>query len=183
MTISSDILKALRDGSQEAYKTVYLQWRKPIYLLLLKLTGSDVDAEDITQDVFIKLWESREKVDPERDIRSLLYLIARRSAINYFDRKKTRDKFSRNCMFDEIDYENSYDIVVAKETELLKELALSRMSEQRSRIYRMNVEENLNAEEIAAKLGVSHGTVYNQISAAKKDLRELISLFMLLFIL
>lgn len=183
MIISQDILASLRDGRQEAYKAVYLQWHKPVYMLLLKLTGSKSDAEDITHDVFIKLWENRHKVDPQRDVRALLYVIARRSALNHFDRRKTRDKYKRFVADDGVDYENSYEIVVAKETELLKELALSRMSEQRSRIYRMSVEENLSAAEIAEKLGISQGTVYNQISAAKKDIRELIALFMLLFVL
>ncbi len=180
MVVTANILEDLRNGSQDAFKSVYLHWRKPIYMLLLKLTGSDADAEDITQDVFIKLWENHHKVIPSKDIRSLLYVIARHSAYNHLDRKKTRYKYQGA---EEIDYENSYDIVVAKETELLKELALSRMSDQRRRIYRMNVEENLDAQHIADQLGLTRETVYNQVSAAKKDLRELISVFMLFFVL
>ncbi len=183
MVVSTDILESLRGGSHDAYKAVYLQWRKPIYLLLLKLTGSPTDAEDIVQDVFVKLWENRHKVDPSKDIRTLLYLVARHSAINHFNRKKARDKYRHISPPDDVDYENSYDIVVAKETELLKEIALGRMSEQRRRIYRMNVEENLDASQIAEQLGLTRETVYNQISAAKKDIRELITVFLLLFVL
>ncbi len=183
MNISPDILASLRGGSHDAYEAVFLQWRKPVYLLLLKLTGSRTDAEDITHDVFLKLWENRHKIDPSKDIRALLYLIARHSAINHFNRKKTRDKYRRFSLPDDVDYENSYDIVVAKETELLKEFALGRMSEQRRCIYRMHVEENLDAAQIAERLGVSRDTVYNQISAARKEIRELITVFMLLFVL
>lgn len=181
--IPSEILESLRLGSHGAYQTVYLHWRKPIYLLLLRLTGSEADAEDITQDVFIKVWENHHKVDPEKNIKSLLYLIARHSAIKHFDKRKARDNYSTQTTADEIDFESSYDIVVAKETALLKEAALSRMPQLRRRIYIMYVEEGLSAEEIAKRLDIKKETVYNNMSIVRKEFNELLALFMIFFIL
>ena len=179
--VTSDILKRLKEGSKDAFQAVYLQWRKPVYLLLLKLTGSKADAEDISQDVFVKLWENHEKIDPAKNIKSLLYLIARQSAFNHFDRKKTRKSYSSNATANgnSVDYESASDIIVAKEIELLKQITLSRMSEQRRKMYIMSVDENRGAAEIAQKLKVSKETVYNQISAAKKELRDIIAILLL----
>lgn len=179
--ISSETLNYLRLGSQEAYKTIYLRWRKPIYTLLLKLIGSKQDAEDITQDVFIKLWEYRGKVDPSKNIKTLLYLIARQSAIKHFEKHKAGKNYIHSAKLNELTVESSYDIIVAKELELLKEIALSRMPKQRSTIYRMSIEEGLKAEEIAEKIKISKESVYNQLSLARKDIKGIISLILLLF--
>lgn len=181
--ISSEILEQLRLGSHEAYQTVYLYWRKPIYLLLLKLTGSDEDAEDITQDVFIKVWENHHKVDPAKNIKSLLYLIARHSAIKHFDKRKARNNYSSQTIPDEIDFESSYDIIVAKETALLKEAALSRMPKLRQRIYVLYVEEGMSAEDIARRLDIKKETVYNNMSIIRKEFSELLTLFLILFVM
>jgi len=181
--IPSDVLESLRLGSHNAYQTVYLHWRKPVYHLLLKLTGSPADSEDITHDVFIKVWENHEKVDPTKNIKSLLYLIARHSAIKHFDKQKARDNYVGMADKDDIDFESSYDIAVAKETELLKEAKLLRMSEQRRTIYLLSVEEGLSADQIAQRVGASKDTVYTQLSAAKKELHELLSLFMIFFVM
>lgn len=171
--IASDVLRQLKEGSKEAFREVYLQWRKPVFLLLLKLTGEQADAEDIVHDVFIKLWDNRSKIDPSKNIKTLLYLIARQSAFNHFDRKKPRRRYADGAAGNaNVDYENSHDIVVAKEIELLRQITISKMSVQRRKMYTMSVDENLGALQIARQLNVSVDTVYNQISAAKKELRD-----------
>lgn len=169
------LLEALRDGSPEAYREVYLQWRKPLYGLLYKLTGSHEDADDVTQDVFIRLWENHHKVDPSRNIRALLYLIARQLALRLIKKRRIHENYTVDFEFDEINYEDSSDIIVAKEMELLKQIVLSRMSEQRRLIWQMNSEEGLSANRIAERLGLSVQTVYNQLSSARQELKELLA--------
>lgn len=180
--ITCDVLEALYHGDHEAFREVYLHWRKPIYGLLLKLTGSDEDAEDITQDVFIKVWENHSKVDPSKNIKSLLYLIARHMAINHFEKRKVRENYATSIDNTDVNFENSYDIIVEKETRLLMQVALDRMPRQRKTIYQMSYEEGLDAGQIAEKLAISKASVYNQLSAARKDLKELLTLFMVLFV-
>lgn len=183
MAISTNTLEQLRAGSHEAYKEVYTELYNMIYTLLLRITISKADAEDVAQEAFVRLWENRHKIDSERDIRALLYTTARNYVFDQLERKKVRRKYNHSGVGDGIEYVNSHNILVAKEIELMKELVISRMSEQRRRIYRMSAEDGMGADEIARELGISREAVYNQVSAAKRDLREHISLLLLFFIL
>lgn len=178
--IPPHVLQALRDGDHDAFRQVYVRWRKPIYNLLYKLTGSTTEADDITQDVFVNLWEIRTKIDPGKNIRTYLYLVARQSAIKHFQKQKARSNYATYTRFDDIDMNTSYDIIVAKEIELLKELALSRMPKQRQHIYNLYYNEGLTNDEIASQLQITKESVYNQLSIARRDLREILALVLFL---
>lgn len=179
--ITPEDLGLLKNGSHAAYDKVYLQWRKPIYNLLHKLTMSEAEASDITQDVFVNLWENRTKIDSAKDIKYYLYLVARQSAIKYFRRQKARSNYFVKSIWDDIDPLSSEDIVIAKEVELLQEIALSRMPKQRRRIYEMSHKEGMKNDQIAEELNISKDTVANQLAIARKNLRDVLTMFLLLF--
>lgn len=182
-SISSRDLEALRDGDPLMYDKVYLRWRKPIHMLLLKLTGSEAEAEDIAQDVFVSLWTTREKIDPSKDIRHYLYLMARQSAIKYFRKQKAKGNYLQSREWDNAGMSSSDDIVISKELELLKDIAISRMPEYRRNIFMLSHNENLSNGEIAERLHITKETVYSQLSIARKQIKELIQLAMILLVI
>lgn len=176
-----DDLEALRKGDHRAYDKIYLRWRKPLFGFLYALMRSKDDAEDITQDVFINIWENRQKIDPSKNIKYYLYLIAKQSALKYFRKKKVHDGYVAYQKNNEFESFGSEEIVIAKELELLKDLALSRMPVYRRNIYKLNYEDGLSNEQIAQKLDISKETVYSQLSLARKQLKEIITMTVLLF--
>lgn len=180
-TITPEDLELLKEGDHRIYDKVYLQWRKPIYNLLHKLTLSEAEALDITQDVFVNLWENRGNIDPAKDIKYYLYLVARQSAIKYFRRQKARVNYFSRSVWDEIDPNSSEDIVIAKEVELLREITLGRMPKQRRRIYELSLKDGMKNDQIAKELNISKETVANQLAMARRDLREVLGLFLILF--
>jgi DNA-directed RNA polymerase specialized sigma24 family protein len=101
--VSSSVLSRLRDGDHESFKTVYLHWRQPILRLVSGLTGSDAEADDITQDIFAALWYHREQIDPERNLRSFLFLVARRTAYKSIRSQQVRDRYADSLWPDEHD--------------------------------------------------------------------------------
>ena len=179
--ITSEILTRLRDGDHESFKLVYLHWRQPILRLLSNLTGSEAEADDITQDIFATLWLNREKVDPERNVRSLLFLMARRTAYKSIRSQLIRDRYADSVWPDESDDLTSHDIVVEKEALLLKEAVLQNVSQQQRRIFEMKHNEGLSAEEIASRLNIKRETVYNQLSIVKNKITGAILTFLVMF--
>ena len=177
--ITSEVLRRLRDGDHESYKKVYLHWRKPIHKFVFNLTGVEDEADDITQDIFSALWNYREKIDPEKNIRSLLFLIARRIAYKSNRANLIRKRYAGSVWMDESDNFTSYDIVVEKEARLLQQALLRRMAPQQRKIFEMSHNDGLSPEEIAGRLGIKRESVYNQLSIARKTMRDAI-LFMLL---
>lgn len=174
-------LEALREGNHNAYDNIYLQWRAPIFNLLRKLTMSSDEAEDITQDVFVNLWENRLKVDTTKHIKYYLYLIARQSALKYFRRQKAKGNYIISKEWAEVGPSTSEDIVIEKEIELIKRIVIERMPKQRRKIYEMALDDGLSNEEISVRLGISKESVANQIWLARKDIKEVISLVVMLF--
>lgn len=179
--ITSDVLIGLRNGDHESYKKVYLHWRRPIYKFVNNLTGSDMEADDLTQDIFATLWRYREKVDPEKNIHSLLFYMARRMVSNSRRSQQVRDKYAKSVWFDESDLFTSHDMVVEQEAELLKRALLNRMPSQQRRIFEMAHDEGLTTDEIATRLGVKRETIYNQLSKARKEIRDAVLMFLIVF--
>lgn len=178
------LVARLRDGDPEALQALYVGWRKPLYVFLTNITGSEQDADDITQDVFIKLWEKKETLDPSKGIRNFMFLIARQSAYKLIRKRYTR---SGTPIQDENAWGNdsesdSQDVVIAKEIELLTEIAISRMPATQQKVYLMSYKDGLSNEEIAERMQISNGAVRVHISDARKRIRELLMVFIAAFL-
>lgn len=181
--ISDDILGSLKNGNHDAYNKVYIYYYSPILEFLSLLTKSKDDAQEITQQVFIVLWEKREYIDPKKNIKGFLYTIARNFAMNYFEHKKVKDKYAQVAgRVSDID-DSPYDIVVAKELEILIRLTLNRMPKQRRKVMEMKLDQCKSNEEIAKELKISPETVKGHITKGKKDIDNVIRIFLLLLML
>ena len=112
------------------------------------------DADDVCQLIFLKIWNKREKFTDIRDFDSYLFILTKNTVINYIS--------SRHVMPIDIDslpdrYCNEFspfEDVVAKDTQLLIDMVVENMPQQRQMIYRMSREQNLKNEEIALRLGI-----------------------------
>jgi len=181
-TTPEDIM-ALRDGDVEAFEKIHLAWSKPILTTLLRLTGLYEEAEDITQDIFARLWENREKLDPAMRINYYLFRMAKGAAIDYYRRKRVAGEYIDSMDWDELDNRESDGLIIEKEIRLLKDMALDLMPEYRRTIYRLSHDEGLSNDQIAERLNVKKETVYQQLSLARKHLKELMQAIMVLLLL
>ncbi len=179
--ITSDVLRRLRNGDHKSFEKVYLHWRRPIHKFVFNLTGKEEDADDITQEIFTVLWNYRNRIDPEKNIRSFLFLVARRIAYKSNKARQIRRRYADSVWVNEIDNLTSHDIVVGKEMKLLQQALLLRMPPQQRKIFEMSHNEGLSVEEIAGRLGIKRESIYNQLSKAKKTIRDAIMLFTLNF--
>lgn len=180
--IPQEVVVALRDGDHRAYEQLYYHYSSSIRRFLLTLTRSEELADDITQEVFVAVWEKREQLDPARNIRTYLYTIARNTTMNYFNREKIRDKYYRSILPETEQDAGSDELLIAKETDLLIRIAVSRMPALRRRVFELSRYEGWSNERIAQELDMSKSNVYDHIYQATKDIKEILSLFILLFI-
>ena len=66
----------MQAGNERAFEKLYLLYSARLFGRLLRLVKSEVDSKEILQDVFLKLWEKRTSIDPEKSFRSYLFKIA-----------------------------------------------------------------------------------------------------------
>lgn len=134
-------------------------------------------AQDITQEIFISLWENRQRLAINGGLRSYLLGAVKYKVINYFKSAIVKDKYQEDLVFlaegqMELSAENK---LMVKDLNREIDEALQDLPEKMRQIFRMSRMQEKNIREISTELGLSGQTVKNQISAALKMLRERLS--------
>jgi RNA polymerase sigma-70 factor (ECF subfamily) len=129
-------------------------------------------AEEVVQELFISLWEQRDRMEIKTSVRSFLYTSVRNRALNYIRDNKTRalheDDFAERHV-EQVDH-----IINFCEREELQSLitdAIGELPEQCRTVFELSRNDGLSYKEIAEKLSVSPKTVENQMGIALKKLR------------
>ena len=172
----------LKRGSQKAFDDIYAMYSKRLFAYCLQYTKSVEDAEDIVQDVFVKLWINRENIRQEVTLRSLLFIMSKYSLINAYRSRVNSLLYedyvatymgaaSENDMNSQLEY----DDFVHHVKKILKDLPITQRS-----VVELSRIEQLNNKEIAEKLSLSEQTVKNQLSLGRKILREKLKEFLTL---
>lgn len=172
----------LKRGSQKAFDDIYAMYSKRLFAYCLQYTKSVEDAEDIVQDVFVKLWINRENIRQEVTLRSLLFIMSKYSLINAYRSRVNsllyEDYVATYMEAASENYTNSqleYDDFVHHVKKILKDLPITQRS-----VVELSRIEQLNNKEIAEKLSLSEQTVKNQLSLGLKILREKLKEFLTL---
>lgn len=132
----------------------------------------DDTAKEITQNVFINLWQNKKNIDSAKSVKSYLFTSVRNRCLNHIRDNK---KFRSNILDVEIsDYDTAYesDALSVSELETKISSALDKLPERCKQVFMLNRFEDLKYKEVAEKLGISVKTVEVQMSKALKILRE-----------
>ena len=180
MTLETNILLSrIATGDNEAFKTLFEMFYPKVKIFLVKFLKDENTAEDISQDIFVKIWTYREALPDIRSFNTYLYRMTRNAALNHLRGNHSKIDISKMSVLDDKDIEAEYQ---TKEKELLIRLTVEYMPPQRQRIFKMSREQGLSNDDIALKLGISKKTVENNITLALKDLRDVILAFLVFFL-
>lgn len=172
-------IKELALGSHDAFRCLFMAYFPKVNCFISHLIKSEIIAEELAQDVFMKIWENREQLVTIESFNSYVYRMAKNMALNYLRRKYLEDSYLEN-------YEGETQLTIegdlyAREMELLEQLTVSRMPQKRKAIYEMSRKEGLTNDEIAVRMGISKKTVENHLNLALKELRKTLLLFVSFF--
>lgn len=172
-----ELTLSLYHGSQKAWEELYLMMYDSLAHFICRIVRSHEEASDITQEVFITLWENHPKINPEKNIKGYLYAIARTLAYRHL---RDRSKKSEYASLAEIPEPGIFDItpddiIVADEIRILIALALEKMPAQRRQVFKMSRMEGLSYDEIAQKLNLSRRTVEAHVYHVTRELKTLLS--------
>lgn len=177
-----NLLTRLRDGDPDAFEQVYLKWHKPVYLLMFKITRSESDAEDIAQDVFTHLWANRERIEPSRNIKALIFLMARRSAARLSRRNGLHTDYLSDIDTSPPLDNDPGELMMAEELRLMALYAIEMMPPRQREAYELYYEGHLTYDEIAGRLGIPVRNVRQHVHNAKKFIRGLLSFITVVFL-
>ena len=169
------LVKELINGNEKAFRKLFDSYRNDLYKFSLSMVCSEDHAEEIVQDVFMKIWIKRGSLNPEMSFKSYLFTITRNKTIKFLKKAANNRKLREAVFYGKQKFANSTDLYVRElELESLKQKALDKLSPRRRKIFEMSRNENKSYEEIADELGISISTVRNQMSTSLDILRDFI---------
>ncbi len=167
-----ELLLMVSAGDEKAFRQIYEQYWNRIYTMALLYFKSPVAAQDMVQEVFLKVWVNRSELPAIASFGAWLRIIARNFLISSLRKKTTQYVWGMEDNGTVPDQASSADEqLVMKETAGLIRRAIEQLPPQQQKIYRMSREEGLKLTEVAAALDLSHNTVREHMSKALKNIR------------
>jgi RNA polymerase sigma-70 factor (ECF subfamily) len=174
MNLSEDlkIFEAIRNDDEHAFERLFRESYKPLTAYAFRFARDLSVAENIVQDVFLKLWQNRHEIAVTTSLEHYLFRSVRNHSLNHLDKIKVRAGYLRMEM--EREGDNDDFSAFYPEVGLLTriEAAINALPEKRQEIFRLAREEGLKYREIADRLNLSVKTVEAQMTLALKQLRE-----------
>lgn len=178
------VIAARDKGDQRAYADLMRFYREPIYLMLLRMTHSPVDADDLTMEAFSKAFCQLSSYTPQNTFATWLFAIASNHGIDFIRRQHMR-VVSLNTMSvtDENEaYEfpipsddpNPEEELITRQRDQLVRSLVDRLAPRYRRIVSLRYFDELSYEEIARQLNLPLGTVKIQLRRARILLAEII---------
>ncbi|HLT51762.1 MAG TPA: RNA polymerase sigma-70 factor [Arenibacter sp.] len=163
---------ALKNGDQSAFKFLFQTYYDRLMAYIITYTHDKMQAEDIVQHAFIRLWKKRHKLDETRSPKSYLYAIAHNRYIDTVNDKKKQDKIIdriwERALIDRIE-----DDTDAMESRIQKmKQVIDSLPAKCREIIVLNKTQGLKYKEIAEQMGISVKTVESQMRIAFIKIRE-----------
>ncbi len=176
LEINEALLVLVKAGDLAAFNSIITAWQKLIFNHIYRLTGSESDAADLTQETFLKVYKKRNLIDPTRNFKTWLYKVATNTTYDWFDKNKRRRDIplptddESETIGPQLPYYR-----VDKATSIDLELALAKIKPQYRSVIFLYYQQGFTYEEIAEIMKIPLGTVKTLLYRAKQALAKELS--------
>ena len=168
------LIKNVKDSNRISFQKLFYQFHDQLFrFVVYRVQDADI-AKDITQETFLRIWEKRESLQPEKSFFSLLARISTNLCYDHFRytevRLRNKDRIPE---FGKSHFDNPEEVVQAKAIEeIIRKLVNEKLPQRCRVIFILSRIEGFSNQEISTKLNLSIRTVENQIYRALKILKK-----------
>jgi RNA polymerase sigma-70 factor, ECF subfamily len=169
----NEYVECLKKDDFSAFDSLFHKYSESLYAFALSITRDSFAAEEVTQLVFLKVWEKREQIKEHLSFKSFLFSVAYHETISLLRKEKSEKmRISEFVRITGIQSNETEQTIEFRNIEGLANKLICEMPEKRKEIFKLSREQGFSNKEIALKLGISIKTVENQMTSALKYLRE-----------
>ena len=167
------LLAMVATGDRQAFTQLYTAHLNNLYHYIFLFTKSKEETEEILQEIFIKIWEKREKLPEVDSLKNYLFRFAKNKLLDKIRHLQIRQRvFSEIKRTTDSSETTTSDQCAYREYYRLVQLAIEKLPNKRKLIFRLNIENGLSQDEIAMQLNISKSVVKKQIYSASHSVRE-----------
>ena len=168
----NDLLSLVAQGDKTAFAHLFNNYRNKIYSIAFELTESTGVAEEIVQDVFLKIWLKRDFLKEVTHFQAYLFTITRNYVFTALKRIARKETIELNAMQGApLFYYDTENQVLHKEYTRILQMAIDRLPLQQKQVYNLIKNEGYKREEAAAALQLSPETVKTHLAQAMRTIR------------
>jgi RNA polymerase sigma-70 factor, ECF subfamily len=171
--IETEIVARVLKGDRKAYALLVEEYKSPIYNLAYRMTGNSEDADDLTQNTFIRAYQYLWRYDPRKKFFTWLYTLALNLIRNYFKKNKYNKSSEEVSALSLTDKNPSPEEKLIEEQEISS--SLLRLEDELRALLIMKYKQELSFEEIAQITGKSLSAVKMRIYRGLEKLKELMN--------
>jgi RNA polymerase sigma-70 factor (family 1) len=161
------LVQRLKAGDEVAFELIFELYKDRLYNFCLKFTKSPEWAEEIVQDVFVKVWINRNQIDTSLSFNAYLFKISKNLSLNFLKRAQLDLAIRRKLLLNIEETENFTEVsLLNEEYEHLLDEAIQRLPHQQQVVFKLSRIDGLTHSDIAKQLNLSKGTVKNYMMLA-----------------
>lgn len=166
-------LNGLKNGQQSGFDFIYKKYSRMLLPRIQRMVKAPEIADELLQDVFLKVWTRRAEIDPDKSFKGWIFTIAHTTIFTYYRRLALDKKMQQHLLevFVEF-YDQTEDYIFHKERMQLLNTAVDQLPPQRREIFRLCRIEGKSYQEAAELLSISPSTVSNQLVSATKSIKN-----------
>lgn len=178
------LIRQVRQGDEEAYELIFRRYFKVLSVYAMSYLKDIEIAQDITQDVFVKLYESKESLQIHTSLKSFLYTTIRNRCLDYIKINRIHHDHKEiiKHQLAGTDVDKSDAVLKAELQEKIYE-AINQLPEQRQKIFKLSRIDGKSNQEIATLLNLTKRTVETHISNALKNMKAALAEYLTLIVI
>jgi len=175
--IDRNIIELLKNGDLTAFDKVYRKYCRKLSGFVYHIVKTETDTEEIVQDVFVKLWNSREKLQPTKSFDAYLYTIAYNTTISMVRKRISEKKYIDHILMMQQDVSFPESIDKLQFEQLFDQMykIINQLPARQKEVFLLNREKGMTYKEIAEQLNISENTVEIHMVKALRFLQNKIN--------
>lgn len=166
------LVNQMKAGDRESFNKIFRRFYSPLMRFCFRFVADEDVSAEIVQDLFVKLWTNREKLNITSSFDSYLMSSVRNSAYTYINKERSHSEAHKMMYISETEESDPSDELQSNNLEESYRRILATMPEKRREVFLASRFDGLKYSEIAEKLKISQKTVESHMGAAIKQLKE-----------